>query len=270
MADLRISIYIGQVLSGAQFKEFFPNLSKQLVKLTYYDEIHNKFQFKTGLNVDTKPFNPTGRCKPGGFYFTDLNNLPRWIFVNDWTKYYRYVDLPDDCRVYLESDNTFKADKFFLGEKDEIRNLPLWSDEDYCVNAASICTKGYIPHYYMRNFSDKVQLELIKKSGTFIDTLSKRDIKVSEEVQSMAVENNYNVIRYLLRGGAEVSEKIKLASVNNNYEAIYYLLFYKTHISEEVKNIAVEKSGITFENLVLNSHRCVIWGDNIFINQTDS
>ena len=108
--DKNISDYLLQEMTGKEFKRRFPNLSKNLVKLTNKSECHNGFQFKTGLNKDTVLFNPTSECREGGIYFTDIENLAEWIeYGKKVMKYYRNVVLPDHCRVYVE-EKKFKAD----------------------------------------------------------------------------------------------------------------------------------------------------------------
>ena len=129
-------------MSGEEFYTRFPNLSKRLVKLTSNTECHNEFQFKTGLNVDSIPFYPKDECQPGGMYFTDIDNISRWLdYSDDEMKYCRTVKLPKDCRVYIE-ENKFKADRFILGKRVKIKDLPYWSDDDYCLNAVRNNTKS--------------------------------------------------------------------------------------------------------------------------------
>ena len=119
--DKRVQDYKHNEMTGKEFCTYFPNLSKKLVKLTNIRECHHGFQFETGLNVDTIPFNPTGECEPGGIYFTDIGNMPEWLeYGNKQMKYCRTVTLPPDCRVYVE-ENKFKADKIILGERVEIK-----------------------------------------------------------------------------------------------------------------------------------------------------
>jgi hypothetical protein len=135
MTDAKIRHYMYEEMSGEMFCTLFPNLSEKLVKLTNETECHNWFQFKTGLNVDSISFNPTGVCEPGGIYFTDIGNIPIWLEYGCYVmKYCRTVTLPPDCRVYIEGDK-FKADKIILDERVEISELPNWLDKDYCLNA---------------------------------------------------------------------------------------------------------------------------------------
>ena len=71
--DRKVMKYIGTVLSGKKFNRKFPR--RQFIKLTNYDERHNGYQFKDGLNVNTEPFNPSGSCRYGGIYFVDGLNI---------------------------------------------------------------------------------------------------------------------------------------------------------------------------------------------------
>ena len=67
----------GKVYSGKEFNDITKD--RKLVKLTVEGENHNGFQFKTGLNIDNKPFNPNGSCKAGGLYFCDFEFLAMFI-----------------------------------------------------------------------------------------------------------------------------------------------------------------------------------------------
>ena len=159
--DAEVGDYKSREMTGKEFCTFFPNLSKRLVKLTNKTEIHNGFQFKTGLNEDIIPFDPTGECKPGGIYFTDIGNIPIWLeYGYIVMKYCRTVTLPPDCRVYIE-ENKIKADKMILGERVEIKDLPYWSNNDYCLNAIR---KGVYSLKYVKNINHNI------KSNTLIHT----------------------------------------------------------------------------------------------------
>jgi hypothetical protein len=83
----------GNVLQGKEFNELYKG--KPFIKLTNKDEIHNGFKFKTGLNVDTVPFDPSSGCKPGGIYFCEFSNIVSWLDYNGTpNQYYRYVLIP--------------------------------------------------------------------------------------------------------------------------------------------------------------------------------
>ena len=56
---------INKILSGKEFNDIYKG--HKFVKILA-DE------YKTGLNIDSVTFNPTGICSASGLYFTDLNN----------------------------------------------------------------------------------------------------------------------------------------------------------------------------------------------------
>jgi hypothetical protein len=119
-----------KVIIGIDFNKMFSN--KVFIKLTNKAEIHNGFQFQTGLNIDTVKFDPTDECKAGGIYFCEINKFLQWINYNDTCCInYRIVTIPDDAKVYVETDK-FKVDKIFLSEKKDI-----WSNEKMCKIAVA-------------------------------------------------------------------------------------------------------------------------------------
>ena len=258
--DKDISDYYGKEISGEKFCKLFPNLSEKLVKLTNEKENHNGFQFKTGLNEDTIPFNPTDECKKGGIYFTDINNISNWLYYNgDVMKYCRPVTLPSDCRVYVERGK-IKADKIILDDRVEIKDLPHWLDEDFCLKALE---RNYEYSYnHVKNFSEKiqlyminneiynidiyeilmkkvcisekVQLDIVKINGKFIKKLIDKKIDVSEDVQLAAIKQKYKVIKYI----KNPSEFVKLVAIKQNYKAIKYI----KNPSEDMQLAAIEQT----------------------------
>ncbi len=90
-------------------------------RLTNEVECHHGFQYKTGLNIDTIPFNPQGECEPGGLYFfreDQLNEMSRYLF-NSSPVWIREVTFPPDAKIW-KMDGKYKADKFILGERKSI------------------------------------------------------------------------------------------------------------------------------------------------------
>ena len=104
-------------------------------RLTNESECHRGLQYRTGLNVDPIPFNPTGNCQEGGMYFFGESQLPDFYsFISD-ARYMRRVTFPPDSRIYQE-EGKYKTNKFILGERTEFFLPP-----GLCLAA---CTKnGY-------------------------------------------------------------------------------------------------------------------------------
>jgi len=88
-------------------------------KILNKEECHNHFQFKTGLNVDTIPFNPSGSCESGGIYFS-REDILAFLSYGPWI---REVRLPQDAQIYEDpspNPKKWKADKVILGRKFKI------------------------------------------------------------------------------------------------------------------------------------------------------
>ena len=117
---------IGKVYTGTEFN--YLTKSMRFVRLTNKKENHNGFQYKTGLNVDHLPFNPSKKCKAGGLYFCDFNDFNKFIKYNDkMCVNMRAVIIPDDAKVYVETGK-YKADKFMLSGP-----VKFLEDEKLCI-----------------------------------------------------------------------------------------------------------------------------------------
>lgn len=88
-------------------------------KILNREENHNGMQYKTGLNVDILPFNPSGGCEDGGIYFAKEDIL---AFLN-YGCWIREVTLPDGEEVYENPNGEpkkWKAHRVILGERRKI------------------------------------------------------------------------------------------------------------------------------------------------------
>ena len=195
MKDQDIEKYIGCCFDSDKFCELFPNLSKKLVKLTNSEECHYGLQFKTGFNEDLLTFNPKGECEPGGIYIADEENIPMWLeYEYKYMKYCRKVELCYNSKIYIEKDNKFKVDKLILGERVEIKDLPGWSDKEYCLKSLKLSagnpffrTKGCAALKFIKNIDEDIQIE--------------------------ALRNNWRSLNYFLESGINLSEKVEMEAV---------------------------------------------------------
>ena len=106
-------LQIGHSYKGKNFNKM---VNKLLYRITYKSEIHNRFEYKSGLNIDTEHFNPSGECQPGGLYFFDgsqVVNYKKYLSLREDGYWIRQVEIPDDARVYVETGK-YKADRFIL------------------------------------------------------------------------------------------------------------------------------------------------------------
>lgn len=102
-------------MSQIQAKDLDKNM--KYYKITNISELHNKIQYKTGLNKDILEFNPTGSA--GGLYFfseVQLCNFQRWInFIPYWIREVTFDGI-EDTHIYIE-DGKYKTYQFILGER---------------------------------------------------------------------------------------------------------------------------------------------------------
>lgn len=152
-----------------EFFNLFRNNGVRFYKLLNEEEEHFGFKYKTGLNVDTLPFNPNGKCEPGGLYFIPEFMLPATMYELHFRCGFKFekirevIGVPEDANIKYEANRyyfKFKADKIILGE-----SKPLYTYtegisqhinfENY--NTAYACMKScglflrYVPHYIQNN-----------------------------------------------------------------------------------------------------------------------
>ena len=95
--------------TGKEFKTFFPP-DRIFYKVLRISLIHHQFQYKVGINIDTKKFNPHGECAEGGLYFCHISDLPLYL---DYGRCIAEIKILDDSLIYIEP-NKYKANKFVI------------------------------------------------------------------------------------------------------------------------------------------------------------
>lgn len=252
-SDKPIWIFYGSILTGKEFKMFFPKLYDSCVKLTNAEENHNGFQFVTGVNKDTSTFDSTKICGPTGIYFTTLDKIHNWLeYGGKIMKYCRKVSLPDDCKVTIVDRDTIKTNIIDLGERKKIKDLEISKSDDFCVEV--IFAKMRFSNMmllnvrlnaklkkYIQNSSENAKIIAVKKYPSVIMIFSELDINISEEIQVAAVEKEGILIKNLLKLDLTVSKKVKLEAVRQNGMAIKYLVKNKTSDKNETSYIDIDK-----------------------------
>ena len=183
------------VLSGNDFNQKYKE--NKLVKLTNDWENHNGYQFQTGLNIDSIPFNPEGQCQAGGIYFCSLGKIPMWLNYADRPMIYvRWVTIPDDGLIWVEEDK-FKADRLILSERRKIVDLEEWEDPVFCLEAVK--QDGYALKY-VKQQTDKVCLESVKQNGLALQFVKEQ----TEELCLEAVRQNGHALQFVKAQTAEL------------------------------------------------------------------
>ena len=154
-------------------------------KITNEEEKHRGMKYKTGLNVDILPFNPSGDCESGGIYFSREDIL---AFM-EYGKWIRKVTLPENAKVYENpgSPKKWKADKVILGRKYKITPKKI----------KQLIKEGADPkinnNYALRLAATKGHLEIVKLLIPVSDPKS-----LDSEALRLAAENGHLEIVKLL------------------------------------------------------------------------
>lgn len=221
-------------------------------KILNEEEIHYSMQYRTGLNVDIQPFNPSGDCKPGGVYFSREDIL---AFI-DFGPWIREVKLPKDGQIY-ENPGTpkkWKADKVILGRKYKItpklieklikEGANIHVNDDLALQWASgnghleivrlLIENGANIHakndYALRWASEKGHLEIVQlllENGANVHANNNLALQLASE------NGHLEIVKLLLENGANIhvddDYALQLASENGHTRVIELLKEYKQY-----------------------------------------
>jgi hypothetical protein len=214
------------MITGEQFNKEYKDY--KFVKLTKETEIHNGFQFQTGLNIDHVKFNPAGSCSPGGIYFTDYNKYILWLSYGNKSMYWmRGVHVPNDAQVYVEK-NKFKADKIILDERRPIGELIDWSDNDMCKIAVQ---QNGLALQYVKNQTDEICKLAVQQNSDALHYVKNQ----TDEICKLAVQKYGRALQYVKN---QTDEICKLAVQQNGYA-----LQYVENQTDEICKFAVQQNG---------------------------
>lgn len=226
--------FIGKEMSGTEFNKLFQAV--KFIKLTNANEIHHKFQFKDGLNIDIHDFCSHGVCLPGGIYFTEEKEAHNWIFYHHLIgpmKYMRKVIIPDNARIYIEA-YSFKSDRLILGERQQINsdiylksiktNTGIFANLSDEMKSKDVCIE-YVKHSYPSlcyvpiDILDKdICIESVKSYGKSLKHVP-FDM-IDKLICEIAVKNDCYALKYV---PSEMKDK-ELCMIAINYD--FYTLKY--------------------------------------------
>lgn len=90
-------------------------------KITNKDENHHGYQYKDGLNILEEKFQKQGSCVPGGFYFTTIEHISKYL---NFGCYLREIQLSQESQVIQDPDgDKYRTDKIILGNKYKLSNV---------------------------------------------------------------------------------------------------------------------------------------------------
>lgn len=205
--------------TGSAFNKFYKDT--KFYKFLNDDLIHNDFEYKLGLNIDTLPFNPHGECDAGGLYFCEESKCHLY-----WKRYgtkVAIVKIPDDARVHIET-NKFKADKLEIVEIIDYENMI----DDFWIK---ISQHDHTALKYIKQPTQEMCKKIIE-NNTFAQRVTQ-----TEELCKLAVQYDSKLLRYV---NIQTEEICKLAVQQHGYTLELVKNEFKT---EEICLLAVKSCG---------------------------
>ena len=112
----------------------------QYYKITNFEENHNGFQYKDGLNILDKPFEEKGSCVRNGLYFTTLEHIQKfYCYGVNLREVHLPVDDPEFRMVMDPDGDKYRANKIILGKK-----YSLFDPETYRIFGLDISQNKYL------------------------------------------------------------------------------------------------------------------------------
>jgi len=183
-------------------------------KITNKEERHNGLQYKTGLNVDPLPWNPSGDCAPGGIYFSREDIF---AFVN-YGPWIRKVTIPEDAEMYENpgSPKKWKANKVILGKRRKIGVKVI----------KSLIGEGADIH-----IDDELTLKWASENGHFetAKLLLKHGANVNANnewaLRCASINGHLKIVKLLIKNGSDIHDwALRFASENGHLEIVKILI----------------------------------------------
>ncbi len=255
-----------QILTGRQFNEFTAFHSHKWVRLTNEKECHNGFQYKTGLNVDTNPFDPDTDCGDG-LFFCLQEDCFRWA-GDGKMQHIRPVTIPDSETELVVVDfqlHKAKAHQFVLGERSNpwtanfckqvvlrdacfLRCLPLeMRTQDLCKLA--VRQGGYACQYIpLTQWTDELcKLAVQQRSEVLLRHIPIE--RLIDKLCKLAIQHNGLALKHVPT--EKCSEELCQLAVEQNSLALQYVPFDKkwTVIKKSLNLRFNQRTERTYEHL---------------------
>ena len=205
-----------RIYKGVKFYKFLNN-----------DLIHHGLTYHIGLNIDPKPFNPTGECSSGGLYFCEESKCHMYFENYDYKV--ALIEIPNDAQVYVE-DNKFKADRLILKEIKDFRD----SYDDMWINIIPI--KPYVLRYVKDQTKEMCEMALRYDGSALLHIKNQ-----TPELCAYAVKQNGLALQYIYR--RYQPEELCILAITQNVNAFRYVY----NQTEELCILAVTKNGLMLQ-----------------------
>lgn len=162
------------------------------------------YQYNEGLNVLDKPFESTGSCVPGGLYFTNIENIFKFI---NYGIYLVKVTVPVDAQMVKDPDNDkWRADKIIISDKKDLRQIDTIK---YLIENGANIKRDY---HFVIDFTINNGLHDILE---YILTICK-DIGIKLSVPNVLPVYSTNMAKILVKEKAKMSTQFVDQIIKNN------------------------------------------------------
>lgn len=189
------------------------------LKILKEDLRHHGFQYKEGLNVDTKKFDPSQKYG-GGLFFTDGKSI--FSFLDRGTKI-ADVTIPDgEPVVSVDSFGTKK----YKAHRIELSNIrDLYTVETFKQLIAAGADIHVCEDYALRCAAYNGHIEVVK----YLITAGADIHACEDEALSSAAENRHlEIVKYLVEAGADIHAwddyALRYAKYNEHQEIVKLLI----------------------------------------------
>ncbi len=262
-------------IDNASYDYLINNNCNIYFKLTTYDNKSRKFQYKNGINVDTKKFNPEGCCSGGGLYFCKLEDLYQFKDFGNWLtpiivpkNIPIYEEKCSDCvKYHNDGYKKFKAPCIYTLPRLKITNkkvLDFITNSSQNNNIFSKCLlyKSSVM-YQIQEFLDFVGIDNknIWSNETVMATVKKRILQKSD-IALYSCFNNIDcgfdkfIINFLINTGMENLinnyKKKYVVNKNLNLDSANYIKWFTKEEIRLFKNYNIVVAGSNVLRYVTN------------------
>jgi hypothetical protein len=185
-------------------------------KIFKKDHTHQGYKFSEGLNVDSVSWNSDADCKPGGFYFSDAENICEYLYYGSWIC---EVKVPEGIEV-IKGIGKYKAHEIIIDEFRDLRKVDTWKwminegIDIYLDDNCALCWA--VEHSY---------LELVK---FLVENGADIHVRNNYALRWAAEEGHLDIVEFLVKRGADIHSRdnfaLRFAAKNGHLDIVKFLV----------------------------------------------
>lgn len=237
---------------------------RKFYKVTNQNETHHGYKYKEGVNILNCKFEPNGICPKEGFYFTDLEFIPKYYCFGVWL---REVYLDHNSQFARDQDNKYRTDKIIFGPRyslNDLKTYEMFKLPQMHPNIASGNNCDVVLRWYIKTIKTKNNGHINDHSNDHFNDHANTDNNInnimiySSDAMDSASENGHlNILNIWLNSGLELKytdDAVNMASKNGHISILDWWKTQKTKNNLKFKytvdalNYASEKGNINVLN----------------------